>query len=50
MSERAAVRRIREADAQVVTDVHLNPNAGNREIWMRDLDGYLIVLAEARGS
>lgn len=42
----AVVDRIREADAQIVTDVHLNPNAGHREIWIRDLDGYLVVVAE----
>jgi catechol 2,3-dioxygenase-like lactoylglutathione lyase family enzyme len=42
----AAVSRIREAGAQVETDVHVNPNAGHREIWLRDLDGYLVVLAE----
>lgn len=46
-----AVDRIRAAGAQglevrVVTDVHLNPNAGHREIWLRDPDGYLVVLAE----
>lgn len=44
-----AVDRIREADAQIVTDVHLNPNAGHREIWIRDLDGYLVVLAAPPG-
>jgi catechol 2,3-dioxygenase-like lactoylglutathione lyase family enzyme len=43
----AAVRRIKEAEVEIVTDVHLNPNAGHREIWLRDLDGYLVVLAEA---
>jgi catechol 2,3-dioxygenase-like lactoylglutathione lyase family enzyme len=43
----AAVRRVRDAKAKIVTDVHLNPNAGHREIWLRDLDGYLVVLAEA---
>ena len=42
----AAVRRIRQAEVQIVTDVHVNPNAGHREIWLRDLDGYLVVLAE----
>ena len=26
--------------------MHVNPNAGHREIWLRDLDGYLVVLAE----
>ncbi|MFN2478355.1 MAG: VOC family protein [Pseudonocardiaceae bacterium] len=43
----AAVRRIHDVVAEVVADVHLNPNAGHREIWLRDLDGYLVVLAEA---
>lgn len=43
----AAVLRIRGIDAHIVTDVHVNPNAGHREIWFRDLDGYLVVLAES---
>lgn len=43
----AAVGRSREANAQVITDVHVNPNAGHRELWLRDPDGYLVVLAEA---
>jgi hypothetical protein len=30
-----------------VTDVHTNPNAGHRELWLHDLDGYLVVLAGA---
>jgi catechol 2,3-dioxygenase-like lactoylglutathione lyase family enzyme len=42
----AVVRRIRALGAQVETDVHVNPNAGHREIWIRDLDGYLVVFAE----
>ena len=41
----AAIARIRKAGATVVTDVHVNPNAGHREIWLRDPDGYLVVLA-----
>jgi catechol 2,3-dioxygenase-like lactoylglutathione lyase family enzyme len=45
----AAVDRIRATDAHVETDVHVNPNAGHREIWLRDLDGYLVVLASAAG-
>ncbi|WP_043782202.1 VOC family protein [Rhodococcus sp. JVH1] len=40
------VARVREAGADVVMDVHVNPNAGHREIWIRDLDGYLVVFAE----
>jgi len=42
----AAVTRCRQAGAEVEVDVHVNPNAGQREIWLRDLDGYLVVLSE----
>ncbi len=42
----ATVDRIRALGARIVTDVHVNPNAGHREIWIRDLDGYLVVIAE----
>jgi catechol 2,3-dioxygenase-like lactoylglutathione lyase family enzyme len=42
------VQRSRAAGAVVVTDVHVNPNAGHRELWLRDPDGYLVVIAEAR--
>jgi predicted enzyme related to lactoylglutathione lyase len=41
----AAAVRARNLSAHVVTDVHTNPNSGNRELWLRDLDGYLVVLA-----
>jgi hypothetical protein len=40
------VDRGRAAGAEVVADVHVNPNAGHRELWIRDLDGYLVVIAE----
>lgn len=40
-----AVARIRAAGATVETDVHVNPNAGHREIWLRDPDGYSVVLS-----
>jgi hypothetical protein len=42
----AVVRRIQAVRAHIVTDVHVNPNAGHREIWIRDPDGYLVVFAE----
>ncbi len=41
----AAVERVRAAEAAVERDVHVNPNAKQREIWLRDPDGYLVVLA-----
>ncbi len=42
----ATVQRIRGVDPRIVHEVHVNPNAGHREIWIRDLDGYLVVFAE----
>jgi catechol 2,3-dioxygenase-like lactoylglutathione lyase family enzyme len=41
----AAVERARAMDASVDRDVHTNPNAQQQEIWLRDPDGYLVVLA-----
>ena len=41
----AAVEQVRATGAPVVTDVHINPNALQQEIWVRDPDGYLVVLA-----
>lgn len=40
-----AVKRSKAAGAKVEVDVHVNPNARHREIWLRDLDGYLVVLS-----
>ena len=41
----ACVERVRAAGAEVERDVHVNPNALQREIWVRDPDGYRVVLA-----
>jgi catechol 2,3-dioxygenase-like lactoylglutathione lyase family enzyme len=41
----AAVQRARVVKAQVERDVHVNPNAKQKEIWLRDPDGYRVVLA-----
>jgi predicted enzyme related to lactoylglutathione lyase len=41
----AAAGRVRASGATVVRDVHVNPNARQQEIWFRDPDGYLVVLA-----
>jgi len=44
----AAVERVRALGAEVLEEPHLNPNAGQREIWLRDPDGYVVVLASQR--
>jgi catechol 2,3-dioxygenase-like lactoylglutathione lyase family enzyme len=41
----AAVARARSLKAQVIEEPHINPNAGHREIWLRDPDGYVVVIA-----
>ncbi|MGA9721167.1 MAG: VOC family protein [Candidatus Binatus sp.] len=41
----AAVGRARSIRAQVVEEPRVNPNAGHREIWLRDPDGYVVVIA-----
>jgi catechol 2,3-dioxygenase-like lactoylglutathione lyase family enzyme len=41
----AAVKRARALGATVLEDVHENENAGHQEIWLRDPDGYAVVLA-----
>ncbi len=46
----ADVERIRSTDVDVVEDVHVNPNAQHREIWLRDPDGYVVVLSSPFGD
>ena len=46
----AAVRRVRALGANIIKDVHVNPNAKHREIWLRDPDDYVVVLASPYGD
>ena len=46
----AAVQAARLLKAEVVEEPHENPNSGKREIWLRDRDGYLVVLASSDRS
>ncbi len=46
----AVVTRARELEARVVLDVHVNPNAGHRELWLADPDGYIVVVASPDGD
>jgi predicted enzyme related to lactoylglutathione lyase len=46
----AAVSRARELGAEILEEPHTNPNAGQREIWLRDPDGYVVVLASEPGA
>ena len=46
----ADVERIHSTGAEVLEDEHVNPAAQHREIWLRDPDGYVVVLSGARGD
>jgi catechol 2,3-dioxygenase-like lactoylglutathione lyase family enzyme len=45
-----AVKRARSLRAQVVEEPHVNPNSHHREMWIRDLDGYVVVIASSDGG
>ena len=46
----AAVARARAIGAQIVQEPHVNPAAEHREIWLRDPDGYIVVVASPDGE
>ena len=46
----AAVARATEMDAEVVRPRHRNPRPNHWEIWLRDPDGYTVILASPDGS
>jgi catechol 2,3-dioxygenase-like lactoylglutathione lyase family enzyme len=46
----AAVARARDLRAEVVLEPHVNPAPGHREMWLRDLDGYVVVIASPDGE
>ena len=45
-----AVQRARDLGAEIVEEPHINAGAQHRECWMRDADGYIVVLASAYGD
>jgi catechol 2,3-dioxygenase-like lactoylglutathione lyase family enzyme len=44
------VQRITELGAEVVLPAHVNDAPGHREIWIRDPDGYVVVVASPDGE
>lgn len=46
----AAVARATELGAEVVLGVHRNPGPAHRELWIKDLDGYTVVIASPDGE
>src|SRR4051812_13046006 len=46
----AAVDRARGLGAEVVMEPYVNPAPQQREMWLRDLDGYVVVIASPDGE
>ncbi len=44
------VEQIRSTEADIAEDAHVNPLAQHREIWLRDPDGYVVVLSSPHGD
>jgi hypothetical protein len=46
----AAVLRARRMGAEVVLEPHVNPAPQHRELWLRDPNGYVVVIASPDGE
>lgn len=46
----AILKRIKATQAVVLEGPLINPNANHLEIWLRDLDGYVVVVASPYGD
>jgi catechol 2,3-dioxygenase-like lactoylglutathione lyase family enzyme len=46
----SAVGRARALGAQIIEEPHVNPAPQHKEIWLRDPDGYVVVLSSPDGE
>jgi catechol 2,3-dioxygenase-like lactoylglutathione lyase family enzyme len=46
----AALARARRLRADIVDGPHINENAQHREVWIKDPDGYVVVIAGPYGD
>jgi catechol 2,3-dioxygenase-like lactoylglutathione lyase family enzyme len=46
----AVVQRARALNAEIIEEPHVNPNPQHREMWLRDADGYVVVIAGPDGE
>ncbi|MFZ0497841.1 MAG: VOC family protein [Steroidobacteraceae bacterium] len=46
----SAVKRARSLGAEIIQGPHFNPAPRHREIWLRDLDGYVVVVSSPDGE
>ena len=45
-----AVERARRLGAEIIEEPHFNPAPQHREVWLRDPDGYVVVVASLDGE
>jgi hypothetical protein len=46
----SVVERARGLEAEIIEETHINPAPRHREIWLRDSDGYVVVVASPDGE
>jgi hypothetical protein len=46
----SVVERARSLNAEIIEGPHVNPRPQHREIWLRDSDGYVVVVASPDGE
>ena len=46
----SVVARARSVKAEVIVEPHVNPAPRHREMWLRDPDGYVVVVASPDGE
>jgi catechol 2,3-dioxygenase-like lactoylglutathione lyase family enzyme len=46
----AAFDRVNALNAEILEPPKMNPNANHREFWLRDPDGYVVVIASSYGD
>jgi catechol 2,3-dioxygenase-like lactoylglutathione lyase family enzyme len=46
----AVVEQARALKAEIIEEPHVNPAPGHREMWLRDPDGYVVVVASPDGE
>ena len=44
------MKQVKKQKAQVLEGPKVNPNANHREVWLRDPNGYVVVVASAYGD
>ncbi len=46
----SVVARARALRSEIIEEPHVNPRPQHREMWLRDLDGYVVVIAGPDGE